>query len=60
MTELVKQADLLAMEQKLQSSIETLKETLPMHLTIRFGVMMVIWVAVGAIILKPGRHPAPW
>ena len=60
MAELATKADLLATEQKLQASIETFKETLILRLTVRFGALMVVWVAAAAAILKPARHPASW
>jgi len=49
MAELGTKADLLATEQRLQASIET--ETL--RLTVRLGVMLMVWVAALAVLLKP-------
>jgi hypothetical protein len=48
--------DLLAMTQRLNDSLERLA----LELTVRFGVMMVVWVAVAAAILKPARHSGSW
>jgi hypothetical protein len=56
-------ADLLAMTQRLNDSLERLNDSLErmtLRLTVRFGIMIVVWVAAGATILKPVRHPAPW
>ena len=41
-------SDILAMEQRLHTRLEI--QTLP--LTLRFGVMLAVWVVVSAIILK--------
>jgi hypothetical protein len=65
MPELVTKDDLLAMEQRLLATLRASQE-LPaggrqldaflelqiLRLTIRFGVMLAVWVAVAAIILK--------
>jgi hypothetical protein len=60
-------SDLLAMTQDLQKELRTMTqvlndslERLALRLTVRFGVMMVVWVAAAAAILKPARHPASW
>jgi hypothetical protein len=65
MPELATKADLLAMEQRLRASIRGSPELrvgftdlnahleiLTLRLTIRFGVMLAVWVVVAAIILK--------
>jgi hypothetical protein len=45
-------ADLLATKQELQNSIETLKETLTLRLTVRLGAMLVVGIGALATILK--------
>ena len=52
MVELATKADLLATEQKLQTSIETLKETLTLRLTVRLGTIVVVGIGALAAILK--------
>jgi hypothetical protein len=44
--------DLLATEQRLQTSIKTLEETLTLRLTVRLGAMLVVCVGALATILK--------
>jgi hypothetical protein len=74
MSELATKADLLAfksnllaMTQDLQKDLRTKAERLndslerlTLRLTVRFGIMMVVWIAAAAAILKPPRHPASW
>ena len=43
-----------AFEREILHSLEIFE----LRLTLRFGIMMVIFVAVGAMILKPARHHA--
>jgi hypothetical protein len=51
MAELATKADLLAVKQELQTSIETLKETLTLRLTVRLGTIVVVGLgALGAIL----------
>ena len=50
--ELATKSDLLATEQRLQTSINTLEETLTLRLTVRLGTMLVVGVGVLATILK--------
>jgi hypothetical protein len=52
-------SDLLAMERELRASFRALRTELhasfeiqTLRLTIRFGVMLAVWVVVAAIILK--------
>jgi hypothetical protein len=55
MTELATRADLLAMEQKLQTSIEKLDnkiDTQALRLTVRLGAMLVVGIGALATILK--------
>ena len=42
--ELATKSDLLATEQRLQTSINTLEETLTLRLTVRLGTMLVVGV----------------
>jgi len=46
--------DLLATEQRLQTSIETLKETLTLRLTVRLGAIVVVGIGALAALLKLG------
>jgi hypothetical protein len=55
------------MMQDLQKELRTFEqalldgfEILELRLTLRFGVMLVIWVAVAALTLKPIRHSHSW
>lgn len=55
MAELATKADLLATEQRLQSSIETLEtriETQTLRLTVRLGTVVVVGIGALAAILK--------
>lgn len=52
--------DLLPMEQRLQKELHDNFELVILRLTLRFGVIMVVWVATAAIILKPARHSPSW
>jgi len=52
MVELATKADLLATEQKLQTSIKTLEDTLTLHLTVRLGAMLGVAIGALAAILK--------
>ena len=45
-------SDLLATEQRLQTSIKTLEETLTLRLTVRLGAMLVVCIGALATILK--------
>ena len=45
-------SDLLATEQRLQTSIKTLEETLTLRLTVRLGAMLVVGIGALATILK--------
>jgi hypothetical protein len=57
------QKELRTMTQELNDSFERLNDSLErmaLRLTVNFGVMMVVCVAVAAVILKPTRHPASW
>jgi hypothetical protein len=52
MAELATKADLLATEQKLQTSIKTLEDTITLRLTVRLGGMLVVAIGALAAILK--------
>jgi len=52
MVELATKADLLATEQKLQTSIKTLEDTLTLRLTVRLGAMLGVAIGALAAILK--------
>jgi hypothetical protein len=44
--------DLLATEQRLQTSIDTLKETLTLRLTVRLGTIVVVGLGALGVVLK--------
>ena len=67
MPELLTKTDLLATSQDVQDAFHNFEQSLhdslerfTLQLTVRFGVMMAIAVAVGAIILRPARHSSSW
>jgi hypothetical protein len=57
------QQELRTLKQELHDTFDTLKisiELQTLRLTVRFGVMMMVWVAAAAAILKPAHRPHSW